>query len=156
MEDLPKSINSYRTFMNETYFGNLAISSFFFIFPSIYSIYIGQISHSLIQAIFWATSILRWSYPESLYLQFIDHTYVKLIFFLYLYSTYKSFNINNDIFYYFNMVVALNIVIFYIIGIFLFNNCNDKNVVFHMIVHAYTCAGFFLTSIFNKPIKFIG
>lgn len=71
MENLPNTINSYRSYMNETYFGNLAISSFFFIFPSIYSIYIGQISHSLIQTIFWATSILRWSYPESLYLQFI-------------------------------------------------------------------------------------
>ena len=125
-------------------------SSFSFIIPALISLYYGKIDHFILQVLAWLTSIFRWGYPANILFQYLDSIVVKLIFLTNIYYTYKSKTNENDIMIYLIWAILITIFIYYIIGCVCFSHYNNKNIIFHMLVHIYTFVGFLLTTYFYK------
>ena len=135
----------YRKHLDNTYFHNLKYSAFSFLFPSLLCLYMGKYDFFIMQFIVWITSILRWHYTTNIYFQYLDHNYVKLVFITLIYYCFRSFSFKNDIYIYIYICSLISVAITYILSVYLFNLKNNKNVILHMILHGYTCAGFFFT-----------
>mgnify|MGYP000026462406 CR=1 FL=1 len=140
----------YRKHLDNTYFHNLKYSAFSFLFPSLLCYYMGKYDLFIIQFITWITSILRWNYTTNVYYQYLDHNYVKLVFISLIYYCYRSFSFDKDIYFYFYILGLLHVVVIYFFSWYLFNLKNNKNVIFHMIVHCYTCVGFIVSPFLLK------
>ena len=136
----------YRKHLDNTYFHNLKYSAFSFLFPSLLCYYMGKYDFFFIQISVWITSILRWHYTSNKYFQFLDHNYVKLVFLAWLYYFYKSYNYyKNNLMLYFLIISLITGCLCYFISVYLFNKKNNKNVIFHMILHVYNFFGYILT-----------
>lgn len=135
----------YRNKMDKEYFPYLRYSAYLFLVPTSFYLYYKQYDFFIMLFLFSLTSILRWTYVKTKLYQIIDHTYVKIVFLVSLYSAVISSTkcILTSL-----LIIGsmMNIVLFYIVGLYYDYNKNKKNIIFHMLVHLYTMFGFTLGS----------
>ena len=135
----------YRNKMDIEYFPYLRYSSYLFLIPTACFLYYKKYDFFLMLIIVSLFSILRWTYVKINLYQYIDHSFVKIVFIICLYSTLISCTKCG-----FTSLLLfgclLNILIFYIVGVYYDFNQNKKNVIFHMMVHLYTTFGLCLSS----------
>ena len=139
--------------------GYLFISSLCFIIPTLVALYFKNIRIFVMTLGMTITSLLRWGYRENILYQYIDHNYVKLIFFYELLNVsigtdlydvyYLTFDKNKEIKNTIIMYCLLNIAFFFIIGlIFHYILHSHLNIIFHMIVHIYVIFSSILSVVF--------
>ena len=134
----------YRNKMDIEYFPYLRFSAYLFLVPTSLYLYHKKYDFFILLLILSLTSILRWTYVRSKLYQYIDHSFVKLVFIICLYSNLISCTkcVLTSILI---LGCLLNILIFYIVGVYYDFNQNKKNVIFHMMVHFYTTFGLCLS-----------
>jgi hypothetical protein len=146
---------SYRDAMNDQYFGNFSISSLAFIIPPLCSVYTNSLDHFILQSCIFITTFLRWGWRDNEMYVLIDHTYAKIIFIYYCWCGIKSLRKDNELEILFGLGLLLSTCMYYILGVLAFENEKDVNVVYHMIVHAYSVFGFSLANfIFESHFSF--
>ena len=112
-------------------------SSHLFLLPAIYGLYKQNYHAWFISSTILITSLLRWKYINNTLYQYIDHNYVKIVFFLLLYTVFLNIMKNKyDIFInYLLFSLLFNIVFYYLLGVFFDLICHNFNVIFHIIMH---------------------
>ena len=135
----------YRNQMDIEYFPYLRLSAYLFLIPTACFLYYKKYDLFIILLLFSITSILRWTYVKIKLYQYIDHTYVKIIFILSSFNALLSV-INCELTSLLLVGCLINILVFYCIGLYYDYSHNKKNVIFHMLVHLYTAFGFSLGS----------
>jgi len=135
----------YRNKMDIEYFPYLRFSAYLFLVPTSLYLYHKKYDFLIVLLILSLTSILRWTYVRSKLYQFIDHNYVKLVFLLSFYAAVISSTkcVLTSILILGSM---MNIALFYTLGVYYDYIQNEKNVIFHMMVHLYTTFGLCLSS----------
>ena len=135
--------------------GYLFISSLLFVIPTLLALYFNNIRVFLMTLGITITSLLRWGYRENILYQYIDHNYVKLVFFYELLNVsiatdlydiyYLTFDGNKEIKNTLIMYCLLNIAFFFIVAlIFHYILHSHLNIIFHMIMHVYVVFSSFL------------
>ncbi len=139
----------------ELYNPLLYVTSNFFIIPTLLSLYFERFD------VFWMifsvfiTSLLRWGYGNEIKLyQYIDHSWVKIIFLHMVISAIYIINnhiTDTEVFKAYCLLgFLLNIMFFYSIELFVYeSSCPMLCVSYHMIVHFYTCFGFIFSLIID-------
>ena len=155
------SENSYVIFKKKdlVFQGYLFISSLLFIIPTILALYFKNIRIFLMSLSMTITSLLRWGYRENTLYQYIDHNFVKLIFFYELLNVtiatdlydiyYLTFDHNKEIKNTLVMYCLLNIALFFVVSVvfhYIFHS--HLNVIFHMIMHVYVVFSSILSLVF--------
>ena len=135
----------YRNKMDIEYFPYLRYSAYLFLIPSACFLYYKKYDLFIILLLFSISSILRWTYVKIKLYQTIDHTYVKLVFLLSFYLAIMSI-IKCELTSLLILGCMINIILFYLLGVYYDYNQNKKNVIFHMLVHLYTFFAFTLGS----------
>ena len=115
----------YRNKMDDEYFPYLRISAYSFLVPTSFYLYYKKYDFFILLFILSLTSILRWTYVRSKLYQYIDHSFVKIVFIICLYSTLISCTkcVLTSILI---LGCLLNILIFYIVGVYYDFNHNKK------------------------------
>lgn len=135
----------YRNKMDNEYFPYLRFSAYLFLIPTACFLYYKKYDFFIMLFILSLSSILRWTYVKIKLYQVLDHNYVKIVFMIALYSALISATkcVMTSL-----LIIGsmMNILIFYIVGVYYDYYQNKKNVIFHMIVHLYTAFGFYLGS----------
>ena len=135
----------YRNKMDDEYFPYLRFSAYLFLIPTACLLYYKKYDLFIIIVIFSLSSILRWTYVKNKFYQLIDHTYVKLVFISGIYHVLISF-VKCELTSLILLGCLMSILIFYTIGVYYDYNKNEKNIIFHMLVHLYSVFGFTLGS----------
>ena len=115
----------YRNKMDIEYFPYLRYSSYLFLIPTACFLYYKKYDFFLMLIIVSLFSILRWTYVKINLYQYIDHTFVKLVFIICLYST--LFSCTKCLFTSLLLFgCLLNILTFYIVGVYYDFNHDKK------------------------------
>jgi hypothetical protein len=139
-----KSIINYNIF--------LYITCQSFVLPTLLSLYMKRID------VFWMilsiliTSLLRWGNGETVLYQYIDHSWVKIVFIhMIISSIYIIKYIHIEAFKgYCLLGFLLNILFFFCLELAVYkSNFPELFIPYHMIVHFYTCFGFLFSLTIN-------
>ena len=147
---------NYRDEMNTKYFENLYVSSLWFVIPPLCSVYTNSFDHLILQTCIMITTILRWGWRENETYVMLDHTYAKIIYVYYCCNGIASLRKENELEIMFGMGLLLSTGVYYVLGLIAFEYEMDVNVVYHMIVHAYSVFGFALANfIFDSYVSIV-
>jgi hypothetical protein len=139
----------YRRYSDQEYYPLLKYSSYLFIIPTLCGFYLKKYTISFAILFVWITSILRWTFTQNLVFQYIDHNYVKIIFFVSLYMTILHIidDNKNNVYYIFLIGILISVFFLFTIAVILDYNMSNKNIIFHMIMHLYSIFGFTIAAI---------
>ena len=134
----------YRRYSELEYYPFLKYSAFLFIIPALCGFYFKKYVMGFSILLVWITSVLRWTYTQNLVFEYIDHNFVKIMFFFSLYMIILHIidDDKNKIYYIFLLGIIISIFLLFTFAVTLDYNMSNKNVIFHMIMHIYSIFGF--------------
>jgi len=135
----------YRNKMDIEYFPYLRYSAYLFLVPTACFLYYKKYDFFLIMILLSVFSILRWTYVKNKLYQYIDHNFVKLVFFYCLGNVLLSI-VRCEMTSFLLFAYIMNVFLFYLLGVYYDYYKNKKNVIFHMIAHLYGVFAFVLAS----------